>query len=144
LISAFAVAGQLPQLPDRLGRHEARPEQPRLEQLAQPGRVRDIGLAAGDLLDVAGVDQQQLEVVLEHRPDRLPIDAGRLHRHLPDPMRLEPVAQRQQPAHRRLELHHLLLARAALAGDAHAGGHLRLVHIQRRRALDDHLHDEPP
>ena len=68
----LAIPGQVPQRPDRLGRHEARPQQPGLGQLAQPGRVGDIGLATGDLLDVASVDKQQLELVLEDRPDRLP------------------------------------------------------------------------
>jgi len=119
-------------------------KQPRFEQLAQPGRVGNVGLATRDLLDVPGVDEQQLEIVLEHRPHRLPINAGRLHRDLRDPIGLEPVAQRQQSAHRRLELDDLLLTRATLAGNAHARGHLRLVDIQRRRALDDHLHRQPP
>jgi hypothetical protein len=32
-----------------------------LQQLRQPGRVADIGLAAGQDLDMPGVDQQQLE-----------------------------------------------------------------------------------
>jgi hypothetical protein len=66
----LAVARQLAR-PDRLGR-QARAPQPGLEQPAQPGRVGHVGLATGDLLDMTGVDQQQLEVVLEHRPDRLP------------------------------------------------------------------------
>src|SRR5215217_1872460 len=38
----------------------------------------------------------------------------------------------------------LLLAPATLAGHAGAGGHLRLVNVQRRRALDDGLHRRPP
>ena len=35
----LAVAGQVPQLPDRRRRHEAAPQQPVLEQLGQPGGV---------------------------------------------------------------------------------------------------------
>ncbi len=38
--------GQVPQLPDRLGRHERAPHQPVRAELGQPGRVGDIGLAA--------------------------------------------------------------------------------------------------
>jgi hypothetical protein len=53
---------------------------------------------------------------------------------------LKPVTQRQQPPHRRLKLHHLLDALAPRPRHAHAGGHLRLMDIQRRRALDDQLH----
>ena len=93
----LAIAGQLAQLADRLGRHEVRLQQPGLSELAQPRRIRQIGLAPRDLLDVASVDQHQLEVVLEHVPDRLPIHAGRLHHHLRDPVRGQPVTQRQQP-----------------------------------------------
>ena len=61
----LAIAGQQPQRPDRLGRHEAALQQPGLGKLAQPRRVAHVGLAARDLLDVPGVDEQQLEVVLE-------------------------------------------------------------------------------
>jgi hypothetical protein len=53
----LAVAGQLADCANRLGRHEARLEQAGLQQLAQPFGVLDVGLATGDLLDVAGVDQ---------------------------------------------------------------------------------------
>ena len=49
----LAIAGQVPQRADRLGRHEARPQQPGLQQLAQPLRVLDVGLASRDLLHVA-------------------------------------------------------------------------------------------
>ena len=46
----LAVAGQVPERPDRFGRHEAALEQPRLQQLAQPGGVLHVGLAAGTCL----------------------------------------------------------------------------------------------
>ncbi len=44
----------------------------------------------------------------------------------------------------RLELRHLLRALTAAAGDAHARGHLRLVHIKSADPLNDRLHDAPP
>jgi hypothetical protein len=43
----LAVAGQVPQLPDRAGRHEAGADHAVLHQLAQPRRIRQVGLAAG-------------------------------------------------------------------------------------------------
>ena len=92
----LAIAGQVAQLADRLGRHEARAQEPMLEQLAQPLRVLHVGLAPGHVLDVLGVDQQQLEVVLEQVVDGLPVDARGLHRHVRDAETLQPVAQRQQ------------------------------------------------
>ncbi len=112
----LAVAGQVPQRPDRLRRHETAFEQARLQQLAQPGRVRNVRLAARHLLDMARVDEQTIELVLEDRPRRLPVDAAGLHRHLGRAVRLQPVAQREQPLHRRLELRHLLLTPATPAG----------------------------
>jgi hypothetical protein len=58
----LAVAGQVAELADRLGRHEAGSQQPVLEQLAQPVRIGHIGLAPRHVLDLAGVAEQQLEV----------------------------------------------------------------------------------
>jgi hypothetical protein len=113
---------------------------PASARLAQPRRVGHVRLAAGDLFDVARGDQQQLEVVLEDRPHRLPIDAGRLHRDLRDTVRRKPVAQRQQPRDRGRELREVHLTLAAGRRRAHASGHLRLVDIKRTRALDDRLH----
>ena len=92
----FAVAGEVPQRADRLGWDQARAQQPGFGQAAQPLRVGHVGLAAGDLLDVAGVDEDAFEPVLQDRPDRLPVDAGRFHRDLGDTVRLKPVGQRQQ------------------------------------------------
>jgi hypothetical protein len=136
----FAVAGQLAQGADRLRRHEARPQKTRLGELAEPGGVCDVGLAPRHLLDVAGVDEDAFELVLEDRPDWLPVDAGRLHRDLGDAVGGEPVAQGQQPRHRGRELGKVLLASTAIFGRAHAGGHLRLVDIERPGALNDRLH----
>src|SRR5215218_5513424 len=61
----LAIAGRVAQLADRLRRHEARPQQAVLEQLAEPLGVLHVGLAPGHVLDVLGVDEQQLEIVLE-------------------------------------------------------------------------------
>jgi hypothetical protein len=43
----LAVADKVPQLPDLRWGHEAAPQQPTLQQLTQPGRITDVGLAAG-------------------------------------------------------------------------------------------------
>jgi len=52
---------QVTQLPDRLGRHERATDQTMGTQLSQPGRVRDVGLAAGQIPHMPSVDQQHLE-----------------------------------------------------------------------------------
>ena len=88
----LAIARQIAQRADRLGRHEAGPQQPGLQQLAQPRGVRDVGLAAGDLLDVAGVDQQQLEA----RPRGSPRPASSTRRWPPS----RPASPRARPASR--------------------------------------------
>jgi hypothetical protein len=75
-----------------------------LEQLAQPLGVLDVGLAPGHVLDVLGVDQRELEVILEQVVDGLPVDAGGLHRHVRDAEAREPVAQREQICRHRREL----------------------------------------
>jgi hypothetical protein len=147
----LAVAGQIPQLADRRRRHEAAPQQPTLQQLTQPGGITDIGLAAGQDLDVAGVDQQQLEPALfQHIPDRLPVLAGGLHHHLGDALGLQPVRQRLQAGGERRVGADLLAAtpatptRAASIRDADAGHHLNLADIQRRGPFHDQLHRLPP
>src|SRR5829696_5088104 len=147
----LAVAGQIPQLADRRRRHEAAAQQPTLQQLTQPGGITDIGLAAGQDLDVAGVDQQQLEPALfQHIPDRLPVLAGGLHHHLGDALGLQPVRQGLQAGGERRVSADLLAATPATPTDtssirdADAGHHLLLADIQRRGPFHDQLHRLPP
>src|SRR5215204_1830607 len=130
----LAVAGQIPQLADRRWRHEAAAQQPTLQQLTQPGGITDIGLAAGQDLDVAGVDQQQLEPALfQHIPDRLPVLAGGLPHHLGDALGLQPVRQGLQAGGERRVGADLLAATPATPTDtssirdADAGHHLLLA-----------------
>src|SRR5207253_1659072 len=59
---------------------------------------------------------------------------------LRDLVRLQPVAQREQALHRRLELRDMLLTPPRATRNTHTGRHLLLVHIQRRRPLDHRLH----
>ena len=113
-------------------------------QLAEPLRVRDVGLAAGHVLDVARVAERQLEVVFEQLPDRLPVDAGGLHRDVRDLMRGQPIAQCDQAPHRGLKLGQLRRAPPGGVGHAHTRGDLRLVHIERADALKDRFHRSPP
>ena len=55
------------------------------QQVGEPLAVPHVGLAPRHGLDVAGVDQQQLELLLQQVPDRLPVDPGALHRHVGHP-----------------------------------------------------------
>jgi hypothetical protein len=63
-----------------------------LQQLRQPGGIGHIGLAAGQDLDLAGVDQHERHpTLLQHPPHRLPVLAGGLHHHLGDALGGQPV-----------------------------------------------------
>ncbi len=141
----LAIPGEVPQRTDRLRRHEARSQQPSLRELAQPFGVLNIGLSTQNLLYVSSIDQHQLESVLQDRPYRLPEHSGRLHRDLFDTMGFQPITQRQQTPHRRLKLGHMLLtATPLLGGHPHTRGHLLLMNIQRRRTLNNRLHETIP
>ena len=74
---------------------DAGPLQQLLDALGLPGPfLAQLGaLAAGQVLDVAGVDQQQLDAGhgLEDMPHRAPVGTGRLHGHLADPLGAQPV-----------------------------------------------------
>ena len=74
------VAGQLPQLACGPIGHETAAQQSMAQQIRQPFGIAHIALASGHHLDVGGIDQQQREPVLQQIPDRLPVDAGALHR----------------------------------------------------------------
>jgi hypothetical protein len=112
-----------------------------LQQLGQPGGVADVGLAAGQDLDVAGVDQQQLEAcLLQHIPDGLPVLAGGLHHHLGDPFGGQPPSQRLQARGEALEGPHLLASAAVPIGHAYAGHHLVFGDIQPGAARYQQLH----
>ena len=119
-----AVAGDIAQPPDLRRRHEARPDHLPLGDLRQPHRVQFVGLrAAGQVLDVAGVDQPGLESArLQQVEHRLPVVAGGLHRDPGYPQAAQPVGQAQQrPGHRGVRLHLLQPpAQPVLIGHPHA------------------------
>ena len=108
-----------------------------LEQVGDPLRVFDIGLAAGHCFDVLGIDDQQLQAgALENVVNRFPVDAGGFHRHVAHLLLLQPVGQLQQVVGHGAEGAHLLTA-----GDHDASHHCLLVHIQARTARMHHFHD---
>jgi hypothetical protein len=95
------------------------------------------------MLDVPGVHEQQLELVLEQVVDALPVDAGRFHRHVCDLMRAQPIAQGEQIRGRRPECLDQL-AHRPVDHQSHARRQARLVHIQPAAAGDHRLHPAPP
>ncbi len=110
------------------------------QQIGQPHRVVDIGLAPRHVLHARGVGQHQFEVAFEHMPHRLPVHARGLHTHMLDAERVEPIGQGQQARGGGGKGAHFL-QRGAVAGDAHARHHRLLVHVQSRAARIDDFHD---
>jgi hypothetical protein len=135
---------QLAQIADRARRHEPRTDQAVAQQVADPLAVLHVGLAPRHGFDVLGVGHDHLEVVLQRRIDRLPVDAGALHRDLADGGLQQPVPQRDEIVAHRAEAADLLVRAPATAGAVHAGHHRGLVHIETGAAVDDDLHGLPP
>ena len=79
---------------DGPGGAKAAAQEPDTVELAQPLTVLDIALAAGDVFDVPGVDEQDLETPrFEDVVDRNPVDPGGFHGDAGDATRDEPVGQ---------------------------------------------------
>ena len=133
------ITGQHPHLAERLGRHMARGGQTELAHPRQPHAVGDIGLAALELLDLAGVDQRHRDAgCLQHLERRQPVDAGAFHHRGVDAPLTQPRDHRVEAARERLEGARLDL-RLAGAGRAHThrDGDLHLVHVKARGARVD-------
>ena len=88
-----AMAGQVPQLALRSGRHKAAAQQAVLQQLRNPLRVLDVALAAGNLFQFPRVHQQQLETPVQDVPHRLPQDSGGFHGDVRHAVGRQPVRQ---------------------------------------------------
>ena len=132
----LAVAGQVPQLPDRGRGHEAAPQQPVLEQLGQPLGVQTSLLRPGRILTWWALTSfSSKPALLQHVPDRLPVRAGGLHHHLGDALGGQPVGHRLQPRGEGRERPGLLGRPARPSGSAHAGHHLVLADVHPGAAL---------
>ena len=60
----FAIAGQVPQLPNSRGRHERASQQAMFEQLSQPLNIQYVRLSTRENPEVTGVDQLRVEQAL--------------------------------------------------------------------------------
>ena len=79
---------------DRPGGAEAPAQEADAVEFAQPLTVLDVALAAGDVFDVAGVDEQDLQAPgFEDVVDRDPVDPGRFHGDAGDATGDEPVGE---------------------------------------------------
>lgn len=104
------------------------------EQVRDPHGVVHVALAPGHVLDVGRIGQHQLGLPLQDVPDRLPVDAGRLHRHVGTRRRAHPVREFEQAPGGRGEAPHLVRGARPLH-QADARHDFVLVHIESRAAL---------
>jgi hypothetical protein len=140
----LAVAGQVAQLADRPGWHQARADQAVLDELADPGRIAAVGLAAGDVAQVVGVEQPALELVFQQVGHRFPGGAGGLHA---DHAHLQGAYQAptaNSPSAMAWEGTGLLAAFPVWARHADAGRDGLVVHVQPSATLDQLVHRTPP
>jgi hypothetical protein len=126
--------GVIPQVPDRLRRHEAGAQQPRLGQPGQPLRVQLVGLGtAGQVPGLGRADQLHRQPArLQHEEPDPPVVACRLERHHLDPVPRQLPAQLADRAHPRLHRPHRAAPgprpRRVRQPGAHHPGVLRHVH----------------
>ena len=98
------------------------------------------------VLEERGFQQQLEPTLLQHLPAGLPVLAGRLHHHLGDALRLQPIGQRLQARGERRIGADLLAATSPTpthpgrSGTRTGGHHLVLADVQPGAALVDHLH----
>ncbi|GFP19137.1 hypothetical protein HKBW3S03_00641 [Candidatus Hakubella thermalkaliphila] len=135
----FAIAGQIPELPDGLGRNETCLKQSIGEELGNPLAVLDISLAPGHGFNVGCIDQQYPKACLQEVKDGLPVDACTFHGYLPDPMSQKPVMKHKKIRGHDAEGADLLLHLGSFS-DQDAGHHRLFVHIQACTATVHYFH----
>ena len=139
----FAGTGEVTQLLDRLRGDEAAPDEAVGQQVGDPSGIADVALAAGDVADVHGVGEDELEVATEHMPDRLPVHAARLHGDVGAAVGREPVAEGQQVLRGGPECADLVVDRRAV-DDTRACDHGLLVHVQTGALGMNDVHNHLP
>jgi hypothetical protein len=139
----LAGAGKRAQLLHGNKRHEAGSDKTVAQQIGQPHRVVDVGLATGNVLQVCGVGQHQLGMTVEQVPRGLSVHAGGLHGYVLDAQRVEPVGQGQQQPRGGCGKRAHLLQHGAVGSNSCTGSHRLLVHVQTRTAGIDDCYDRP-
>jgi hypothetical protein len=108
------------------------------EQIGDPRRVVDVGLASRDVADVAGIGQDQFEPAFEDVPHWFPVDASRFHGDVRAAVHGEPVGQREQSGRGGGKAAHFVMLRSGHT--THAGHDGVLVHVESGAAGIENLH----
>jgi hypothetical protein len=142
------LAEEAPQEGDVSGGAEGAVEQAEGVELLDPLAIEDVGLAAGDVLHAAGVDETDLEApIFEDLDEGDPVDAGGLHGDGGDPASSEPVGEGVEVGGEGVELPHVLAfgvgawgncGEVGMGADIDAGG--VGVELREGRRLTHGLH----
>ncbi len=130
---------QIAQFVNGRRRHEAAPNQAMGQQIPNPHRVVDVGLSTRHAADLQRVGQDEFKLAVQHVPDRLPIDARRLHGDMGAALCREPVGEGQQILGGRAECAHFLVHRR-IGCDACAGDDGLLVDVESGTPGIQNLH----
>ncbi len=139
----FPRACQIAEFLDRRRGHEAAADQAVGQQIRDPGRVVGVALATRDVANVHRVGQDEGEVLLEHVPDRLPVDARGFHRHVRTPRGGQPVRQLEQPLRRRRD-RAMVIRDVRARREAHARRDTAGVDIHPGTLRIEDFHQAPP
>ena len=124
--------------------NKARADEPMSEQVSQPCGVVYISLSARHVLHMRRIGEHQHEIAIaQDIPDRLPVDACRLHRDVRNALRGKPFRKGEKAARRRLEgahlARHLRSRHSPGAGD---GGVFMNIEASAIGIKD--IHNDPP
>ena len=112
-----------PQNGDRRRGSKTAPQEPDAVQLPEPLAVRDIALAAGDVLHVPRIDEDDVEATaLKDLVEGDPIHARGFHRHAGDPTGRQPVRETMQIVGKGLEGPHRRRITIGRDGNVMLGG----------------------
>ena len=138
-----ARARQVAEFLNRGGWHEAAADQSVRQQVGDPRRIVHVALASRHVADVHRVRQDQREVLFEHMPNGLPINARGFHRDVRTAVSREPLVQFEETAggrwHRAMFVRDLCTRRESGAGGDAAG-----VYVQTGTTRIQDFHDIAP
>ncbi|HEY6410460.1 MAG TPA: hypothetical protein VIY29_23665 [Ktedonobacteraceae bacterium] len=126
----LAIAHQVAQVADGLGRNEAGTQQPMAQQVSEPFTVAYIGFSTRHRLHVLRVDQDHLTAAFQQVEHRSPIHSRTFHAHMRHPLASQPVDERLQAQGGGGKRAHLAAHLARGSAEQHTGHHRLLVHVQ--------------
>ena len=128
--NCLAMAHEIAQVANGLGRNEAGGQQAVPQQVRQPFTVLDIGLVTRNGLHMLRIDQNDLKTAFQDVKDRTPIDAGTFHADVGHALTAQPVSQSLQLDGGGAKGAHLAVHLAGRPGEQHTRHHRLLMDIE--------------